>query len=115
LLILPFSDERKEVNKMKKAKVIFATLLLLGNIAVSRAALATDGVIVKVELAPGSNYCHEKFPAIDPSTLDSDQPTLKSSDTGDIVDFYGPCDESPTGEDQVWQQKQDRLFWQDAQ
>ncbi len=45
------------------------------------------------------------FPAIRPSTLDSDQPMLKSSTTGDVIDFYGACDESPTGPDQIFEQR----------
>ena len=99
---------------MKNAKTIFAALLLVGNIAASGIALADDGIIEKHEVAPGS-YCHMKFRAMDPNTLDSDHPTLKSSDSADIIDFYGPCDESPTGEDQVWQQRLDRLFLRNAQ
>ena len=35
-----------------------------------------------------------KFPAIRPRTLDTDHPQLKRPDTGDVIDFYGACDES---------------------
>jgi hypothetical protein len=76
-------------------------------------APADDSVIEKA-VAPGS-YCHQKFRAIDPSTLDSDNPSLRSSTSGDVIDYYGPCDETPTGKDQVWQQKLDRLFWRNRQ
>jgi hypothetical protein len=76
---------------MKTAKTIFA-----GNIATSGLALADDGVIEKEPVTPGS-YCHAKFRAIDPSTLDSDNPTVQGSTSGDVVDFYGPCDETSTG------------------
>ena len=97
---------------MKNAKVFLATLLLLGNITASGAALAADGVISKRELAPGSNYCHEKFPAISEDSLFSDHPVLKSQSTGDVIDFYGPCDESPTGQDQVNEQRREYKNWQ---
>jgi hypothetical protein len=40
-------------------------------------------------------------------TLATNHPTLKSSSTGDIIDFSGPCDESPTGPDQVAKQRLD--------
>ena len=99
---------------MKTAKTIFAALLLVGNIAASSMALADDGIIEKEAVAPGS-YCHQKFRAIDENTLGSDNPTLKSADSRDVIDFYGPCDETPTGKDQAWQQKLDWLFIQDAQ
>jgi hypothetical protein len=98
---------------MKIAKTIFAALFLVSNIAASSMASADDGVIEKT-VAPGS-YCHQKFRAIDPSTLDSDNPSLRSSTSGDVIDYYGPCDETPTGKDQVWQQKLDRLFWRNRQ
>ena len=99
---------------MKNATVFLAALLLLGNITASGMALADDGIIEKEQAAPGS-YCHEKFQAIQPSTLGSDHPTVQSSTSGDVIDFYGPCDETPTGKDQVWEQKLDRLFLQNAQ
>ena len=67
-------------------------------------AIAADGILSKDELTPDS-YCHEKFAAMRPSTLSDDQPTLKGSSTGDVIDFYGPCDENPVGTDQVQAQK----------
>ena len=91
------------MNKFKsKLSIVIAASVL----ATSAAALAADGVVVEGKLTPGS-YCHEKFPAIRPRTL-ADQPQLKDSTTGDMIDFYGPCNESPTGKDQVWQQNLDR-------
>jgi hypothetical protein len=106
---------RKEVRIMKIRTSVFVGLLFLSSLGAVNSAIAeNDGVISEQEFTPGS-YCHEKFPAIDESTLDSDHPTLKSSNTGDVIDFYGSCDESPTGKDQVWVQKLDRHFGQNAQ
>jgi hypothetical protein len=53
------------------------------------------------------SYCHLKFPAIRPSTVGTDQPQLKSAETGDTVDFYGPCNHDPLGKDEVAHQKQE--------
>jgi hypothetical protein len=92
---------------MKNAKTFLAALFLLGNIVASGTALAADGVVSKNELTAGS-YCHTKFPAIDGRSLDSNTPVLKSRSSGDIIDFYGPCDENPTGQDQVQAQQLDR-------
>ena len=101
---------------MKMRTAVVAGLLFLGSLGATATAMAADdGILLKQELTPGSSYCHEKFAAIDQSTLYSDDLTLKSSDTGDVIDFYRSCDESPTGKDQVWQQKLDRLFWQKRQ
>jgi hypothetical protein len=90
---------------MKRMGSCLSVLVLIGSLGVS-AAKAADGVLLEQGDSPGS-YCHEKFPAIRPSTLDTDHPTLKSPGTGDVIDFYGPCDESPTGKDQVTAQKLD--------
>ena len=91
---------------MKIATSFLAGVLLIGSLGAINSAMAADGILSKDELTADS-YCHEKFPAMHQSTLGDDQPTLKDSSTGDVIDFYGPCNESPTGKDQVWQQKLD--------
>lgn len=88
---------------MTRIGAMVSVMVLFGSLAVS--LFAADGVLLKDEA--GDNYCHMKFPAIRRRTLDTDHPQLKRPDTGDVVDFYGACDESPTGTDQVIQQKQD--------
>ena len=88
---------------MKIAKSGLAALLLVGSLAGSAMA-QDDGIIFKQELFPGSNYCHMQMRAIQQSTLGSDTPELKNADSADIIDFYGPCDETALGQDQVWQQ-----------
>ena len=90
---------------MKIANSFLAGLLLIGSLGAVNGALAEDdGVLLKQEFTPGS-YCHEKFRAMRPSTLDTDHPTLKSSESGDVVDYYGSCDESPVGKDQIHEQE----------
>ncbi len=62
------------------------------------------GVIQATALDEEANYCHLQFPAIDPQTLGG-TPALQAADTGDIIDFYGPCDHDPLGSDEVARQK----------
>ena len=87
---------------MKFLKTTVTAILLTGSIA--GGALAADGVLSKDEVTPGS-YCHMKFPAIRETTLFSDHPQLKNSTSGDVIDFYGPCDESPTAKDLIREQR----------
>jgi hypothetical protein len=89
---------------MKNAKSKLSVLLVVAVLGVSGASLAADGVVVQGELK-GANYCHEKIPAMRSRTLSDSQPELKDSGTGDVIDFYGPCDEDPTGSDQITTQK----------
>jgi hypothetical protein len=90
---------------MKIRTSVFVGLLFLSSLAGVNSVIAEDdGIISKQEYTPGS-YCHEKFRAMQPSTLDTDNPTLKSSKSGDVVDYYGSCDESPVGQDQIQEQR----------
>jgi hypothetical protein len=92
---------------MKIATSFLASLVFIGALGAVNAANGADGILYKQELTPGS-YCHLKFPAMREQTLSWDHPVLKDASDGDIIDFYGPCDEDPVGKDQVWQQKLDR-------
>jgi hypothetical protein len=85
---------------MKRIGLTLAALTMAGVIGVSATAKGEDGVLLKEE-ASGGSYCHMKFPAIQESTLLTDHPQLKSADSGDIVDYYGPCDHDPLGKDEV--------------
>ena len=89
---------------MKIVKSFFAAVLLIGSLGVSDAPAAAPGVISNAVLTPGS-YCHLTFPAIREETLSWDRAVLKDPSDGDIIDFYGPCDTDPLGEDQVHQQR----------
>src|SRR5262247_327137 len=91
--------ERKEVKNMKIATSLLAAVLFTGALGAFKNAIAEDGILSKDQLT-GTSYCHEKFPAIRQSTLGDDQPQLKDSSTGDVIDFYGPCNENPVGKDQ---------------
>jgi hypothetical protein len=98
--------KRKEVKTMKIATSFLAGLVLMGSVGVT-GAKAADGVLLKEQDVAGS-YCHMQFPAIEESTLYTDNPVLKSADSGDIIDFYGSCDENPLGKDQVIAQRSER-------
>ena len=63
------------------------------------------GVVQAISLNKAGTYCHLHFPAIDPKTLSSATPTLLSADTGDMVDFYGPCDHDPLGYEELCRQR----------
>src|SRR5262244_2141065 len=92
--------QRKEVRDMKIATSILAAVLFTGALGAFNNAIAEDGILSKNQLT-GTSYCHEKFPAIRQSTLGNEDPSLKDSSTGDVIDFYGPCDENPLGQDQI--------------
>jgi hypothetical protein len=82
---------------MKLQKLTLAAVLSVGVLGTNvLLAEAADGILHKVQ-AGNTNYCHLKFPAIREDTLHMDRPVLQSSSTGDVVDFYGPCDYDPTG------------------
>jgi len=88
---------------MKRIGSLLSALALSGVFCVTSADVA-NGVLLK-QPAAANSYCHMKFPAVRPSTLAGDHPMLKSSTTGDVIDFYGACDENPVGRDQVASQR----------
>jgi hypothetical protein len=100
------SKSRKEVKMMKTIPSFLAALILVGGIASSSAFAAAPGVISNATLTQGS-YCHLRFPAIREDTLSSDRPVLKSPGEGDIIDFYGPCDHDPLGQQEITSQRRD--------
>jgi hypothetical protein len=55
--------------------------------------------------ASAEAYCHLKFPAIQPSTLGTSHPRLKSAGSGDLVDYYGPCNHNPRGTSEAMEQE----------
>ena len=85
----------------KTITLLFFASSLAGNV------IADDGVSAMVKEPAGQDYCDMRFPAIRPKTLATNHPILKSSSTGDMIDFSGSCDESPTGPDQVAKQRFD--------
>jgi hypothetical protein len=60
-----------------------------------------------------ANYCNLKFPALRPSTIGTSDPQLKNPNTGDIVDYYGPCDHNPVGKDEMLEQEHEfNRYWE---
>lgn len=88
---------------MKALKSILATLLLAGFVGASAMPAWGQSVLAKVRLG-NSDYCHMKFPAIQEGTLSSDRHALKDAYTGDVIDFYGPCNYNPAGDREAWLQ-----------
>jgi hypothetical protein len=92
---------------MKIVTSFLTGFLLIGSLGAVNTVIAADGDIEKVPLTADS-YCHEKFTAIEGRTLGTNDPTLKSGSTGDVIDYYGPCGETPTGKDQQQEQELDQ-------
>lgn len=89
---------------MKKTTSLVALLFVLGVLVAGAAPALSQQVLLKVQLA-GTDYCHLQFPQIDPETLYSGQPALSDPKSGDIVDFYGPCDHDPMGKEEIANQQ----------
>jgi len=90
---------------MKRIGVTASVVFLIG--ALSGSAFAVDPLLKE---EAGEGYCHMKFPAVRQRTLSSDNPQAKRDSTGDVIDFYGACAETPTSDDQIIQQKHDEQF-----
>jgi hypothetical protein len=91
----------------KNSKPLIYGLILATSLGIGVARAAADDEDVSTSTLTLEGYCHLRFPAIQGRTLSSDHPQLKSEDSGDMVDFYGPCDHDPLGKDEVDRQKQE--------
>ena len=83
---------------MKIAIPFLSAALLVGGFV----AAGNADVLSQTESALGDNYCHSA------DSLVTNHPISKDPDSGDIIDFYGPCNENPVGQDQVVAQKLDQ-------
>ena len=81
-----------------------AALLSLVVLGLSFGSALAEGTI-KVVSSTSDGYCHLKIPAARPSTLAREKSELKSSETGDLIDFYGACNYDPTGKDAMASQR----------
>jgi hypothetical protein len=85
-------------------RAAMSVLTLIAVLGLAAGSVFADGNVQKIS-STADGYCHLKIPAARPRTLDSDKPELKSSQTGDLIDYYGPCDVDPSGKDIVAAQK----------
>ncbi len=104
------------MRSQKNSKIIVASAILavslgFGIVRAWAAEGVSKNVVVATALGSASNYCHLKFPAIDQSSFGSDQLVLKDADTGDMIDYYGPCDHDPLGKEEAAKQLHDQQLY----
>lgn len=100
----------QNISKLFFLSAILALSLGLGIVH----AWAVEGVVLKEAVGGvGGDYCHLKFPAIEPASLASDHPVLQKADTGDMIDYYGPCDHDPLGKEEITKQLHDKQLYLD--
>ena len=84
---------------MKKSLSLLCNLLLSSTLFWGVPSAEAEEMISSVP-TDITDYCHLKFPAMREDTLSWQQPILDPQ-TGNIVDFYGPCDYDPVGLDEI--------------
>jgi hypothetical protein len=88
------SNEKEHITSKQPAPVLDIVLGL---------SAEADEMISSVP-ADATAYCHLRFPVMVEDTLSWQQPVLDPV-TGNIIDFYGPCDHDPTGLDEIESQR----------
>jgi hypothetical protein len=89
---------------MKIKKTILSAVFVLGAMGPSVASADAAASGASKDAFTESSYCHMKFPAIREQTLGTAHPVLKETDSGDIIDFYGPCSHDPLGKEEIQSQ-----------
>ncbi len=88
---------------MKKSVLLLGNLLLSSTLFWGVPSVEAEEMISSVP-TDITDYCHLKFPAMHEDSLSWERPVLDPL-TGNIVDFYGPCDYDPTGVDEIRAQR----------
>ena len=99
---------------MKSTKFFFAALLLSGNIMAAytpASAKEIPGLGFKDEFVP-DGYCLTEIMALATQSLAGQQPLLKRPNSGEVIDYYGPCSETSVGQDQPDAQRLDLYGWE---
>ena len=99
-------------RKNMKAVLAGALFAAAFGAGISKAhALENQSPWVQSSIEDGS-YCHLKFPAVRQSTINTDRPQLKVG-SGDVVDYYGPCNHDPLSSDELTSQRNElNLQWE---
>lgn len=84
---------------MKKSVSLLSNLFLSSALFLGAPGVEAEEMMfaVPIDIA---DYCHLKFPAVREDSLSWEQPVLDPL-TGNIADFYGPCDNGPTGSGEI--------------
>jgi hypothetical protein len=88
---------------MKKTASLLTNLLIASTLFLGVPIAGGQEVVVET-LADTSSYCHMKFPPIREDTLSWDRPLLNEN-AGNSIDFYGPCDHNPVGQEEIRAQR----------
>jgi hypothetical protein len=96
---------------MKTAKLFFAALLLSGNIVTTYTpanANEIPGFLFEEEFVPDS-FCRMEIMALSTQGFAGQQPISKRPNSDEVIDYYGPCSETP---DQSDAQRPDQYGWE---
>jgi hypothetical protein len=88
---------------MKKSLSLLCNLLLSSTLFCGVSSVEAEEMVSSVP-TDITDYCHLQFPAMREDSLSWERPVLDST-TGNIIDFYGPCDYDPTGVDEIRAQR----------
>jgi hypothetical protein len=88
---------------MKKRVSLLCNLLLCAGLLWAVPLVGAEEMFSSVP-TDTTEYCNLKFPAIVESTLAWERPVLDPS-SGNMIDFYGPCDYDPLGVDEIRAQR----------
>ena len=84
---------------MKKNLSLLCNLLLSSTLFWGLPPVEAEEMISSVP-TDTTDYCHLKFPVMREDSLSWERPDLDSA-TGNVIDFYGPCDYDSTGFDEI--------------
>ena len=99
---------------MKTAKFFFAALLLSGSVVATYTPVSASeipGLLFKEEIGSDS-FCRMEIMALTTQSFAGQQLISKRPNSDEVIDYYGPCSETPVGQDQSDTQRPDQYGWE---
>lgn len=101
---------------MKTAKFFFAALLLSGSVVATYTPVSASeipGLLFKEEIGSDS-FCRMEIMALTTQGPAGQQLVPKRPNSGEVIDYYGPCSETSVGQDQPDAQQMDQYRWENT-
>ena len=99
---------------MKPVKFFFAVLVLSGNVVATYTPASAKEIpgLVSKDGGVFESICPMQIRASTPESLLGEQPVLNLPNSGELIDYYGPCGETPVGQDQPDSQRPHQYGWE---
>jgi hypothetical protein len=99
---------------MKTSKLFLAVLVLSGNVVATYTLAGANNIpgLVTKDGVVSESHCRMQTKTSTPESFLGMPPLLNVPNSGELIDYYGPCDETPIGQSDLDTQRLDQYGWE---